>query len=120
MLFETFVSSVCLCHAHCRLRFNLLVFCSVLVFRGAALSFRLFCLVTQVAFLLHPSWFPAVQFSAHTSSLVIPALSLVLFCSLIHDFTFFCIPFPGFLWPCIFALCLRTFVWISGQITVVF
>lgn len=78
MLFETFVSSVCLHHVHRRVRFNLLCFfagCSVLVFRGATLSFRLFCLVICVAFLLCPSWFPAVHFSAHTSSLVIPAVS---------------------------------------------
>lgn len=72
------------------------------VFLPTARSFRLFCLVICVVFLFCLSWFSAVHFSAHTGSLVIPALfSMVLFCSLIYDFTFFCVPLPVCLWPCI-------------------
>lgn len=118
MLFETFVSSVCLCHARRRVAFNLLCFlagCSVLMFHSAALSFHLFCLVICVAFLLRPSWFPAVHFSAHTSGLVIPALSPVW--SLSFVLLFMISPSSvGFLWHCIFPPSLRTFVCISGQV----
>lgn len=79
ILFYLFFSSVCLGHAHGRVRLHLLCFpasCSFLVFRGAAFSPRLFCLVICAAF-LHRSRFPAVHFCAHTSRLVIPALSPV-------------------------------------------
>lgn len=66
-------------HAHGRVHLHLFCFpasCSFLMFRGAAFSSRLFCLVICVAF-PHRSWFPAVHFCAHTSRLVIPALSPV-------------------------------------------